>query len=495
MLNNDLTITMKTKPIKPNKTNKPTEVQTMKLWQRIAALAVLAIFVLSILPAALAKSEGKSGSSGPGSLGVGVGARMEAEMEEEMAEGMEGEASGGMMGEQSGSSDSAGPGMPASLPGGVEGVESADETTDEKMKELQEKMQEKMAKEMEKAGEKQEKLTEKMAKIQEKFAEHRERFLQEKQKYEEMRKEFLEGKGDLAKLREAAKCRADTEECKAKKIGLKQGMTQHLANTIDLIGSSLLKLQAKVEASNVLSEEEKQSALNRINALEQSLTAKKEEVLALGDDVSGAELKRQIKDLKKLWQEVRKEQRRILSSLISQRQDNIVNVYGNFVEKMEERIADLVEKEGVAGVAVAAEQVNELRSLLEAYKAKVAAVEAAQEQARLAWERAREEGSPEAMRAAREKQDLFKVATKEAKAALRELLVKYREVKAPVDVAEQERQPGVEAGVPVAIQPVESEPAESTGPAAPAEAGVPTAMGSGASAEAEVSAEASASVS
>lgn len=474
----------------------------MKLWQRIAAMAVLAVFVLSVLPAALAKSEGKSGSSGPGSPGISVGTRMETEMEAEMeggiAEGMEGEASEGMMGEQSGSSDSAGPSIPSSLPGGVE---SADETTDEKMKELQEKMQKKMAKEMEKAGEKQEKLAEKMmkeqekaaekmAKIQEKFAEHRERFLKEKEKYEEMRKEFLEGKGDLSRLREAAKCREDTEACKAKKSDLKQGMTQHLANTISLISSSLLKLQAKVEASNVLSAEEKQSALERINALEQRLSAKKEEVLALGDDVSGAELKRQIKDLKKLWQEVRKEQRRILSSLISQRQDNIVDVYGNFVEKMEERIADLAEKEEVAGAS--AEQVNELRSLLEAYKAKVAAVEAAQEQARLAWERAREEGSPEAMKAAREKQELFKAATKEAKAALRELLVKYREVKAPVDVAEQERQPGVEAEVPAAIQPVETEAGESP---ESGEASVPTAMGTGASTEAEVSAEASASVS
>ena len=438
------------------------EVSTMKqLWRTMAAVAVLAMFVLSVMPAVLAKS----GSGEMGEL-------PQVEMEQKMKEAMEDEES----------SESAGPSLPGVLP---EGLNRAEEETEEETQEntagKMDKMKEKMDKEIEKAGEKQEKAAEKLARLQEKLAENKERFLQEKLKYEEKRKEFLEGKEDLFRLREGAKCQEESEECQQKKLELKRGMKNHLINTLVLIGQSLFKLQAKVEASNVLSEEEKQSALARIEELEQRLVAKKKEVLALGDDVSGAELKRQIKDLKKLWQEVRKEQRRILSDLISQRQEKVVDVYGRFVEKMEERITDLAEKGAEEGIA--AGQLNELRALLEAYKSKVEAVNSAQEEAREAWSRAREEGTPEAMKAAREKQEQFKAATKEAKAALRALLVKYREVRAPVDVAEQEQQPGQEIGVPAAIQPLQ--PLEPTaagaevGAAEAGQAGVPTAMETG----------------
>jgi chromosome segregation ATPase len=437
------------------------------------------------MPAVLAKSGlGEMGELPQAEVKQKMEIGMEVEAEGEMEEGS-GEVEGNgqvEVSEQAESSVSSG----SSLPGGLGRAEERIEELQEKLGKKIEKADEKQEKLAEKLAKEQEKAAEKLAKLQEKLQENKERFLQEKLKYEEKRKEFLEGKEDLFRLREEAKCREKSEECQQKKLELKQGMKQHLVNTIVLIGQSIFKLQAKVEASNVLSTEEKQSALARLEALEQSLVDKKAEIVALGDDVSGAELKRQIKDLKKLWQEVRKEQRRILSNLISQRQEKVVDVYGRFVEKMEERIADLAEKGAEEGIAI--EQLNELRALLEAYKSKVEVVNAAQEEAREAWSRAREEGTPEAMKAAREKQEQFKAATKEAKAALRALLVKYREVRAPVDVAEQERQPGQVVGVPAAIPTIQPlEPVEA-GPA-----GVPTAMETGAAAEAAVSAEASTS--
>ncbi len=407
----------------------------MKLWQKLAAMAVLAVFILSIVPMALAKSNGESGGKGGISL---PNIEIEKQMEEQTAAGSE--AKDGM------------PSMP--------GLPLAQEKLDKeevKSREKQEKLQEKLEKEREKAAEK-------MAKIQEKLQENKEKFLEEKVKFEEKRQEFLEGKGALISLREAARCKEDTDECQAKKMDLKRGMKQHLANTVELIERSLLKLQAKVEASRVLSEEEKQDALDRIAALEEKLTAKKEEVLALGDEVSGAELKKQIKDLKKLWQEVRKEQRRILADLISNKQEDIVGSYGHFAEQMQERIAKLQEK----GADI---DVSELETLLAAFRTKIDALQEAQETARTAWKTAKEEGTKEAVQAAREKQEQFKLAMKEARTALRELLMKYKELKIAIEIGEMEMQPGVPSPVRPLIVP--SEPV--------AEAGVPAAAESAAS--------------
>src|SRR3989344_493224 len=104
-----------------------------------------------------------------------------------------------------------------------------------------------------------------------------------------------------------------------KKDEVKKGVRMHLTKTVDLIESSLVRLQARVEASATLSAEEKIKALADIDALEVKLTVQREAVVALEakGNVTNEELRTAVKDLKKTWEEVRKAQRRIIAEMMN----------------------------------------------------------------------------------------------------------------------------------------------------------------------------------
>ena len=206
-------------------------------------------------------------------------------------------------------------------------------------------------------------LREEGKKLKDRVAHAREEFEKVKDQYKEKKHEFEQKKEELKQLNEHAKaCKDDSEDCKAKKVDLKRGVKQHLIKTVELIDRSLEKLTNRVESSKVLDDAQKEQALSSIAALEEQLTAKKEEIQALADDAPKEELKAKIKELKSLWQDVRKEQRRIIADLISHKQESIGNVYAKFGDRVEAQLNKLAEQGA---------DVSKAQELLAQYRAKV----------------------------------------------------------------------------------------------------------------------------
>ncbi|MBI2146384.1 hypothetical protein HYU22_03525 [Candidatus Woesearchaeota archaeon] len=290
----------------------------MATLQKIAALAVLALFILSIVPLAWAEED----RSGPNS-----GSDEERDVQE--------------------SADDADNEAPSD-----DGAISDDNVPAER--ENREGRRD--------ARRELEALREQGHKLKEKVAKAREEFEKVKDQYKEKKHEFELKKKELKELNEKAKCKDDSDDCKAKKVDLKRGVKQHLIKTAELIERSLEKLTNRVESSKVLDDAQKQQALDSIAALEVQLTAKQAEIEAMADDAPAAELKAQIKELKKLWQDIRKEQKRIIADLISHKQESITKVYIKFGERVEGQINKLAEQGA---------DVSKVQELLAQYRAKV----------------------------------------------------------------------------------------------------------------------------
>jgi len=249
----------------------------------------------------------------------------------------------------------------------------------------------------------------------------REQHQKKKERYLEAQQAFLDKKGKLPELRRGAQCAEDTAGCLEKKKALKLGVKEHLAKTAELIGSSLEKLQEQVENSKVLTAEEKQEALKRLAELEQRVEAKLAEIQALPATVSNEELRTHLRELKDLWHTVRKEQRWVITQLINQKQDHLVDVYVRFGDRAEARINKL-EEQGV--------EINAAEELLAKYREKVEELKLAQAEAQQAWMKAKEAGAEDALKEARERQQAFREKAKEAKASLRSLLSLLQELQA-----------------------------------------------------------------
>ena len=358
------------------------------VYKRIAIMAIVVMMVLSILPIALARPNRE-----------GMKSEIKDIFEREVA------VSGETMSTASMTNTSA-----------------AAMTTTETSSAIEVKEQEqpkrhgleRALKEVEKRSEK---AVENIERVQEKIKEKKEKFMKAQEKYDEKMKQFQDKKEQLAGLEKKAQCKEDNQACQEKKLALKKGVQERLVHTIELIDSSLEKLLSKVEDSQTLTEQEKQETISRIKDLEMQLTAKKEKILALGNGVSGPELKAQIKELKKLWQDVQKEQRHILTSLISHQQENVVDIYALYGTKMEAQI-NLLAKQGA--------DVAKLNEILATFREKVAQLKVASESARTAWETAKSQGTPEAMKEARTVQKKFQEMSKATKVVLRELLSEFK---------------------------------------------------------------------
>ncbi len=251
----------------------------------------------------------------------------------------------------------------------------------------------------------------------------REQLREKKERYAEAREAFLEKKEQLSELRHrAAQCLNDTEDCRMKKLDLKQGVKDHLAKTAELIEKSLEKLIERVENSNVLSEQEKQDALRRLSELEKQVEAQVAALEALPDTTTNEELRTHIKELKDLWHKVRKEQRWVITQLTNHKQDNLVEIYIRFGDRAAAQI-DKLEQQGA--------DVTGLEELLGKYQEKIAELKAAQAEAQAAWINVKDANTDDAMEQAREAQEAFREKAKETKASLRNLLVELQEAREP----------------------------------------------------------------
>ena len=118
-----------------------------------------------------------------------------------------------------------------------------------------------------------------------------------------------------------------------------------MLKTNELIVRSLEKLTDRVQNSNALTEEQRMEALASITELETSLTAEKDRVTALAETATNAELRESIKSLKHLWQEVRTEQRKIVSLMVSSKLENMSEKLSQFGASMQQSI-DRLKAEG-----------------------------------------------------------------------------------------------------------------------------------------------------
>lgn len=206
------------------------------------------------------------------------------------------------------------------------------------------------------------KVRQNLEEVKAQYKEAKERYSQAKELYETEKAKFKETK------EKAKRCLSDSEDCKVKKTELKKGVAQHLLKTNDLIARSLEKLTDRVQNSNALTEEQKAEALASIEELETTLAAEKDRVNALAVNATNAELREAIQNLKHVWQDVRKEQRKIVSLLISAKLENMSEKLAQYSTSMQQSIDQL---------KAAGKDTTELEALYADFAGKVEALKTA----------------------------------------------------------------------------------------------------------------------
>ncbi len=268
-----------------------------------------------------------------------------------------------------------------------------------------------------------ERVRERLAKSKVSSEKARERLIVAKEKYSDARERFNEHKGKLVEMKKAARvCEDDSETCKKGKLNLKIGVKNHLLKTVNLISSSLERLSERVEDSKLLTAEQKEDALLKIDALEERLIAERESVEALADEATAEELRDAVKSLKELWKEVRKEQKKIIAGLTHSKLGSAVEKHNGLVQSMEARIASL-EKIGA--------DVSELKDILTRFREHVTAVQDDYAAAKEKWQSA--DNRLEALGEWREAQKAVRERMKESKVLLREFVAAYSKLKENVD--------------------------------------------------------------
>ena len=349
---------------------------TNKLWKKIPAVLVLIIFILSVVPIALAE-EGSSNESNDN----------DEETENE--------------------------------------VEVKSDRTDrlEKVLERADKFEETIEKASDKSAIARERLRENLDKAKERYEEAKEKYQEARERYNEHKRNFIE-----AKVK--AKCTEDTDECSNLKKELKTSVKQHLLRTTEVILSSIEKLKDKVEASEQLSDEEKADAIAALDQLAADLEAEKAEIEALSEESTAEELRQEIKDLKELWKEVRKEHQKIIADLVNSKTKDLVETkLSGIITSMEARINSL-EKAGI--------DTAELEEIKEKYMTHLDSVKADYQDAKEEWQSAEDKGA--ALDDWKEAQKKVHEGMKEAREILRAFTAKYVELRKNNDSDNEEQE-------------------------------------------------------
>jgi len=359
----------------------------IKIMKKLVAVAVMVLFILSIVPAVFAddgSAEIKSDvtkdvelEKGSASVNVDASSDVAVDVNDKENNGKEKK---GMMKEKM-------------------------MELKEKNKELKEEL--KSSKEMMK-----EQIKESKMMMKEERKENREELRVERGKYRD------EKKGLLEMHAQARACDKTTDDCKAKKMEVKKGVKQHLANTVDLIDNSLARLKERVSDSKVMSDADKQSALSQIDELEQKLTDEKEKVTALGDEVTNEDLRNAVKDLKGMWQDVRKLQQRIVADLVSSQLTHLAEKHKEYGNSLEARITELQAKGA---------DVTKLQTLLDQFKDEQAQLEKNQAILKEKWTQIHE--GKEAQKVWHDAQGDVRDDMAKTRETLKIFLAEYRELK------------------------------------------------------------------
>ncbi|HIG92643.1 MAG: hypothetical protein QT02_C0006G0012 [archaeon GW2011_AR9] len=386
-----------------------------KVIQKIVALAALMIFIISIVPLAAAE-EGET------EVQAGVEIDTETSDSETTADARTSESNSGSM-------------------------KDAREKLREKRQELVNDFKEKAAetrdefkmKVREEAQGQREGQRDKVIELRGKLQNLREQYIEVKMKHKEDKKDWQEHEKTVADLKKSSRnCKDDSQECHKKKDDLKRGVKQHLLKTVELIDDSLERLTNRVEASMVLSDDDKAQALASLVELEASLTIQKEQVQALAENATNEELRKAIQDLKHTWQDVQKEQRRIISGLIHHQLENVVEKHAEYGNAMKMRIDELTAK----GV-----DTTELKALYDNFLQQLETLKEKEASAREKWLQAKTDSSK--LEEWKEAQQEVREELAKAKEILREFMTKFRELKGTSVEAETSTEaetPAPEAG-------------------------------------------------
>ncbi len=254
--------------------------------------------------------------------------------------------------------------------------------------------------------------------VQKNLDETRRRYHTARDKFKQAHDVFKENKGKLNDLRKRAKCATDTEECRQHKGKLKAGVKVHLMKKLDVMLSSLERLESKIENVDRLSEDEKSEALGTIAELKTDVEALKEKTEALADDTSGEDYRAAIKEIKEAWRVIKKEQKTIIAGLMNSRMDHLVAKHNEYINGMDLRIADLRDS---------GQDVAELERLKNKFSEHVEKLSSDHKEAQSIWKLVKSgDAEISEWRAA---QKIVRQDLKESKKILREFIHTYREMR------------------------------------------------------------------
>jgi len=252
---------------------------------------------------------------------------------------------------------------------------------------------------------------------------NRERYETLKQKHLEVKEMLKEKRTKLAELQERAKkCKENPEECKVAKNEIKIVAKDKLEQTIELIQRSLEKLVNRVKDSEKLTDEEKQEAVDQINELQDKLNAKIDEVKALDPTSEDyrVEFRNKVKELKSLWNEVTKKQKLILTHLVNNKMENIVDKHEEYYNAMMMRIENLKD--------ASEEDISALKEKADEFRSAVDVLNKEYQEAQDAWKVAKTENTKETLESAKVEQDDVRKQMKVTKELLREFVKDFNEV-------------------------------------------------------------------
>lgn len=240
-----------------------------------------------------------------------------------------------------------------------------------------------------------------------------------KERHETVKKAYDEQKEKVKTAREESKtCKDDSEKCTSKKTELKTGVKNHLVKTIELIQNSFERLNSKVQDSKVMTEEEKVSALAMIKENQDKLNAEMEKLNALSENATNEELRTAIKEVKELWQEANRAERYLITQLVNNKLENLVEKHNEYYNAMQMRIKSLAD---------AGQNVDALNAVAEKFKAASDKLAADNKLAEEKWLEARTEKTREALEIAHQAQRVVREDLKETKKLIREFLVQFKE--------------------------------------------------------------------
>lgn len=261
---------------------------------------------------------------------------------------------------------------------------------------------------------------ERIKEVKDKIEQVKEQYKTLKDDYKSKKEEYQQERESLKETKEKAGCKEDTDECKGKKIEHQKGVRQHLLNTNAMITKSLEKLLNQVETSPVLTDAEKEEALTSLNQVKEKIIAEQQKLETMGENASNAELKAGIKELKELWIEVKKEEKKMIVLLINSRLGNSVEKHQEYANAMQMRIENL-EKENI--------DATELKNLLNKFNESTVDLKENYAEAKKAWERSTGSNDELILKETKGAQDKVKDELKKTKALLRDFLSKYKELK------------------------------------------------------------------